>query len=119
MMQGTGGGIPQAPEAGTLPPWETLPPQVTFLIGAFMIGGMVVLFAPLIKALARRIEHGGRTDVALRQEVADLRARLDEVDTRALTSGEVDVSDHRSYQLEERVEFVERLLSRGKETGHD
>jgi hypothetical protein len=123
MMQTSVIEAPQAPlpdpvfEPGTLPPWETLPPQVTFLIVAFVIGGMVVLFGPLLKAWARRIEHGGRGDPALRQEVADLRARLDEIETRALSSGEVDAADHRFYQMEERVEFVERLLARGKEPG--
>lgn len=120
-MQVIGADVPQAPpapfEPGTLPPWETLPPQVTLLIAMAMVLGAVLLLAPLLKALAKRIEGGGAGDRALRRDVTDLKARLDEIEARALGAGETDAADHRFYQIEERVEFVERLLSRGKDTG--
>lgn len=112
--------VPQAPQAplpdviiggGGAPPWETLPPQVFLLVVMAVMGGAVLILAPLAKAFARRIEGGpaGRT----RGELADLRARLDALEQRALTSGEPEVTDHRMYELEERVEFVERLLAEG------
>lgn len=94
------------------PPWETLPPQVTMLIAFAMVAGAVFIFAPLIRALARRIEGGGRK---LESDLTDLRARLEAMEQQAVTSGEFEATDHRMYELEERVEFVERLLARGKE----
>lgn len=111
---------PQAPDPVIVgppwgaPPWETLPPQVFLLIVVAMVGGAVLIFGPLLRAWARRIEGG--TAPRLRAEVNELRERLDAMEQQALTTGDVDASLHRMYELEERVEFVERLLSRtGKE----
>jgi hypothetical protein len=97
------------------PPWETLPPPVFLLIVVAVVTGAVFILAPLARAFARRIEGG--TTPQLRAEVADLRARLDAVEQHALQGGALDVSDQRMYELEERVEFVERLMSRGGEGG--
>lgn len=97
------------------PPWETLPPSVFLLIVVAVVAGAVFILGPLARAIARRIEGG--TAPQLRAEVADLRARLEMVEQHALHGGALDVSDQRMYELEERVEFVERLMSRGGEGG--
>lgn len=104
--------VTQAP-LPPLPPWEVMPPQVVVIISMAAIAGTVLILWPIVRALARRIE--GRGGAALQREVEELRARLEAAERRALTSGEVEATDHRMYELEERVEFVERLLSRGKE----
>ncbi len=74
-------------------------PQVppSFIIGfvlivAFIVAG--VILGPLIKAQARRIE-GRQVDPSLAGELEHLRARVAE--------------------LEERVDFSERLLTQGRE----
>ena len=97
--------IVQGPDL--LPPfWMTLPPQVTVLIVLAVVAGCVVVLYPLMRALGRRIE--GRTpgtDLALRGEVDQLRARV----------GELEALQHRVMELEERVDFAERLLSQRRE----
>lgn len=98
------------------PPWETLPPAVFLLMVIAVVAGAVFIFAPLMRAFARRIEGGSAPK--LRADVADLRARLEAVEQHALQSGELDASDQRMYELEERVEFVERLIARGGEAGN-
>lgn len=114
---------PQAPDmpdpviitqTGPLPPWETMPPEAVVMIVVAMTVGAVLLFWPLVRALARRLEGGSRK---LEGEVADLRNRLEAMEQQAITSGEFEATDNRMYELEERVEFVERLLARGKEDG--
>ena len=99
-------------QTGPLPPWETLPPQVIVLIVFAMVAGAALILTPLARALARRIEGSSRK---VEGEVAELRARLEAMEQQAITSGEFEATDHRMYELEERVEFVERLLARGKE----
>ena len=101
-----------APPFGA-PPWETLPPPVFLLIVVAVVAGAVFILAPLVRAFARRIEGGSAP--MLRAEVAELRTRLEAVEQHALQSGELDASDQRMYELEERVEFVERLMSRSGE----
>jgi hypothetical protein len=84
---------------------------VAVIAVATVIGG-VLLFWPLLRALARRIEGTGGKQV--RAELAELRERLDRVEHQALTSGEVDASFHRLEDVEERLDFMERVLSSGK-----
>jgi Tfp pilus assembly protein PilO len=80
-------------------------PQIieTILIGVVMIGltyAAVKIFGPLIAAWARRIEGRGG-DSALRGELEQVRQELAEVDGLRARVGE----------LEERVDFTERLLA--------
>ncbi len=66
----------------------------------------VVFMGPAIaKAVGRRIDGktGGGEELA--QEVADLRAEL----------GDVEALRHRLAELEERVDFAERMLARQRE----
>lgn len=64
-------------------------------------GGCALLLYPLMRAIARRIEGAGRGDPNLLAEVEGLRARV----------AELDALQHRLSELEERVDFAERLLA--------
>jgi hypothetical protein len=99
-------------QTGPQPPWESMPAEAFVLIVLAMTVGALLLLWPLVRALSRRLEGGSRK---LEGEVASLRARVEAIEQQAITSGEFDASEHRMYELEERVEFVERLLARGKE----
>ncbi|HEU4827664.1 MAG TPA: hypothetical protein VFT04_00580 [Gemmatimonadales bacterium] len=76
-----------------------------FLIALFaMLATVIIIFLPLMKAWARRIEGKDIDAHELRAELDDLRARMQELEgDRA-----------RFLELEERVDFAERLLTRGR-----
>ena len=74
---------------------------------AFTIVAIKVL-GPLARAWARRLE-GKAASPELRAEIDQLRDQL----------GEVDDLRHRVHELEERVEFAERLLAAGSEPKRD
>jgi Tfp pilus assembly protein PilO len=89
------------PEAPTRAPWEVLPPAVTLLIFVALVGGAVAVFLPLMRAFARRIEGKAKGDPALLEEIDHLRARV----------GDLEAMQGRMAELEERVDFAERLLA--------
>jgi hypothetical protein len=92
----------QAPEI--LPPWMVMPPPVIALISIAMFAAAAVVLYPLFRAIGRRIE--GRTaDPALQREVEELRERV-----RDLEAGQ-----GRYAELEERLDFAERLLAQRRE----
>jgi len=67
----------------------------------------VILGLPVVKAIVRFVERkgGGTPDTRLREELEELRSRLEaveEVRTRIL-------------ELEERLDFAERMLARSRE----
>ena len=93
------------PETPT-PPWESLPPGVFMLVCFAFVGGFVAVFWPLMRAIARRIEGKGRTDPALLEELDHLRARMADLEAMQMRMGE----------LEERVDFTERLLAQKSES---
>lgn len=101
--------LPEIPDVATgvfLPPWMTLPPQVTLLIALGFFAACAIVLYPLMKAIGRRLEgRSAGADPALRTEVEQLRARL----------SEVEALQHRVMELEERVDFAERLLSQRRE----
>ncbi len=97
------------------PPMPPVPPDFVIqsgppegvLMAAMLVVGLIVagvVFAPLIRAFARRID-GKSIDPGLAAEVEQLRGRVAELE---------DVS-HRLAELEERVDFSERLLTQGRE----
>jgi Tfp pilus assembly protein PilO len=89
-----------------LPPWMTLPPAVTVLISLAFFATCVVVLYPLMRAIGRRIEgRASGVDPALRAELEQLQARV----------SEVEALQHRLMELEERVDFAERLLSQRRE----
>ncbi|MES2304113.1 MAG: hypothetical protein V4558_01325 [Gemmatimonadota bacterium] len=64
---------------------------------------------PIIKAFARRIDaKTGPGD----ERVMALEARLADLETRGLTSGEVEAQFHRLAEVEERLDFAERMITR-------
>ena len=88
------------------PPWISLPPQVTLLITLGFFAACAVVLFPLMRALARRLEgKPAGSDPALRSEIDQLRHRLDESE----------VFHGRVLELEERVDFAERLLAQRRE----
>lgn len=89
------------PDAGQRAPWEVLPPAVTLLIFVAVVGGAVMIFWPLMRAIARRIEGKIKADPALLEEIDQLRSRV----------GDLEAMQHRMAELEERVDFAERLLA--------
>lgn len=102
--------LPPLPEqviVQSLPPWwMTLPPQVTGVIAIGFLAAVAVVLHPLMRAIGRRIEGRQSTpDPALRAEVDQLQARLHELEQ----------VQHRVMELEERVDFAERLLAQRRE----
>jgi Tfp pilus assembly protein PilO len=84
----------------------TLPPAVTLLIFVALVGGFVAVFWPLMRAIARRIEGKVKMDPALMEEIDHLRSRVGELETMQM----------RMTELEERVDFTERLLAQKSES---
>ena len=86
------------------PPWDAMPPQVFVLVFLAMIAGAVIILWPLMRALGRRLE-GRVGDPALRAEMDDLRSRMLDVEGQQV----------RIAELEERVDFAERLLAQSQD----
>jgi hypothetical protein len=83
-----------------------------YLIGGLMgLGGLgwLLLRGPVGQALAAMLE--GTSGDQLAQRVQELEQRLAETEHRAMTSGEVDQAYVRLGELEERLDFTERLLA--------
>jgi hypothetical protein len=72
---------------------------MTLILGA---GVVLILRGPLGRALGRRIEGSGGAAEALAAKVADLETRLADLEQERL----------RLAELEERLDFAERLLAR-------
>jgi Tfp pilus assembly protein PilO len=99
--------MPPAPPVPP-PPFDPnlFPPPFVLLIVIAAIAGTVIIFWPLMRALAHRLEGRG-SDSALRAELEQLHARV----------GEVDALHARVAELEERVDFTERLLAQAQPQG--
>jgi len=76
------------------------PPMVLLIVIAALTAGVIILW-PLMRAFARRLEGRGGTDPALLADVEQMRAHLNDMDAL----------QHRVAELEERVDFTERLLA--------
>jgi Tfp pilus assembly protein PilN len=79
-------------------------PAIVMIVLLVMTACTIVLW-PLVRALARRLEGRGGQDAALRGEVEHLQQRL----------GEVDQLQIRIADLEERLDFTERMLAQSRE----
>jgi Tfp pilus assembly protein PilO len=84
-------------------------PQALVMIVLLSLIAATVVLWPLMRALARRIESKGGADPALRAELEQLQLRV----------GDVDALQLRVSELEERLDFAERLLTRGQEAPAD
>lgn len=102
--------IPPIPPIPPLPPFEqfpfppeAIPPWVPFVaaLGIVMTG---IILWPLVRALARRID-GKSGDTELRAEIDALHQRV----------AELEQVEGRLGELENRIEFSERLLTQHRE----
>ena len=96
--------IPPIPEIQVLPPWMVLPPQVIGLVGIAMVVGTALVLFPIARAIARRLEGRGG-DQELLQQIEELRERV----------RDLEASQHRVAELEERLDFTERLLAQRRD----
>ncbi|MFL5493166.1 MAG: hypothetical protein ACJ8DC_02165 [Gemmatimonadales bacterium] len=81
-----------------------VPGSILFIILVGVAAATIILW-PLARALARRLEGKGTVDPRLKADVEDLHQRF----------GEVDALQARVGELEERLDFAERLLARAPE----
>ena len=75
-------------------------PALVMIIVTVVVAATLILW-PLVRALARRLEGKGGAGAALQAEVEELRARVHELE----------VSQGRILDLEERLDFTERILT--------
>src|SRR3954464_223275 len=80
------------------------PPLVLMIVLAALTATVIILW-PIMRAFGRRLEGRGTADAAVKAEIEHLPVRL----------GEVDSLQARVLELEERVDFTERLLSQTHE----
>ena len=76
-------------------------PMVITIVFLALVATTIILW-PVMRAFGRRLEGKGHADAALRAEVEQLQQRL----------GDVDHLHHRVTELEERIDFAERMLAR-------
>lgn len=89
-----------------LPPWAFMNPAALTLTAACFFAVVLMLTLPLVRALARRIEGKHLApDPGLQAELEDLRSRV----------GELEQQQVRVHELEERIDFTERLLAQQRE----
>jgi Tfp pilus assembly protein PilO len=90
-----------------IPPMPQMPfdPDLIVPIVVAALIAVTVILWPLMRALARRLEGKGSLDASLKAEVEQLHQRL----------GEVDALQGRLAELEERLDFTERMLARAPE----
>ena len=81
------------------------PPGSVLLIIIAALTATVIILWPVMRAFGRRLEGKGATDPTLRADVEQLHSRL----------AEMDVLQARIFELEERVDFTERLLAQARE----
>lgn len=80
--------------------------------------GITIVLTPIFKAIAHRISHGydGKGQLAdVEARFAELEARLAAVEDKGPRTDEVVIPAERLRELEERVDFTERVLARGDE----
>jgi Tfp pilus assembly protein PilO len=80
------------------------PPIVLLIVIAALTATVIILW-PIMRAFGRRLEGRGAADPALRADVEQVHARLAEMDTLQA----------RISELEERVDFTERVLAQNRE----
>lgn len=80
------------------------PPAIVMIVFLALLAATVILW-PVMRALARRLDGKGAADPALQAEVEQLHRRL----------GEVDLLHQRVAELEERIDFTERIVAQARE----
>jgi uncharacterized SAM-binding protein YcdF (DUF218 family) len=74
------------------------------MVVLLVMAALTIVFWPIARALARRLEGRPGLTPALQQDLEEMHHRL----------GEVDGLQQRVSELEERLDFAERLLARGE-----
>jgi hypothetical protein len=100
MLQGVPPDIPSPPFDPNLFIMNGGAPALVMIVFLGLLATTVILW-PIMRAFGRRLE-GKAHDAALRADVEQLQQRL----------GDVDQLHHRVAELEERIDFAERMLAR-------
>ena len=88
------------------PPWVMMDPPALVLTALGFFAVVALIMWPLVRAIARRIEGKvGRPDPATLLELEELRGRVAELEQQQV----------RFHEIEERLDFAERLLARQRE----
>ena len=96
--------IPPIPEIQVLPPWMVMPPQVLAIIAIAAVAGIAT--GALSDSQGARAPARGRgVSQDLLQQVDELRERVRDLES----------SQHRVAELEERLDFTERLLAQRRD----
>lgn len=82
-------------------PFDAMPPQALFLIVVAVLTAATIILYPLIRGIARRIEGRSGMDADAKAELQELRERVSRLEE----------GHSRMTELEERVDFAERLLA--------
>jgi Tfp pilus assembly protein PilO len=91
-------GVPDVPPI----PFDPNSPALMMMVLA-LFAALTIICWPIARAIARRLEgKHASIDPAIRQELEQLHQRI----------AEVDALQHRVGELEERLDFAERLLAR-------
>ncbi len=101
MLQGVPPQIPSPPFDPNLFIMNGGAPALVMIVFLALAATTLILW-PVMRAFGRRLEGKGHADAALRSEVEQLQQRL----------GDVDQLHHRIAELEERIDFAERMLAR-------
>jgi Tfp pilus assembly protein PilO len=83
---------------------QDAPKMVLMIVLAALTAAVIILW-PIMRAFGRRMEQKGGVDPALKGEVEHLHQRL----------AELEPMQARVAELEERLDFAERLLAQGKD----
>jgi len=102
--------VPPVPPIPPMPPdpnlmFSSLEPAAVVIIFLALVSAVTLVLWPLARALARRLEAKPSADPALHRELEQMHQRL----------GEVDALQGRVADLEERLDFAERLLAQSRE----
>jgi hypothetical protein len=111
LLQGTTVTV-QVPEIPPIPPIPPIPdvqvlmvpPPVLAMISLAAVAAIAFVLYPVARALARRLEGRGVSQDLL-QQVDELRERV----------RDLEASQHRVAELEERLDFTERLLAQRRD----
>jgi Tfp pilus assembly protein PilO len=80
------------------------PAVIVMIVLAALLATTIILW-PIMRALGRRLEHRGDPDPAVRAEIEQVHRRL----------ADLDAIQVRVAELEERLDFAERLLAQSKD----
>lgn len=98
--------IPPIPPIPPIPDVQVLmvPPPLLVMISLAAVAAIAFVLYPIARALARRLE-GRNASPELLQQVEELRDRVQDLEA----------SQHRVAELEERLDFTERLLAQRRD----